>query len=245
MGESVMKRVLLVCIVFGSMGAITNQELFLRANKQFAEGNYELALNDYEAVTHQASAVVYNMGICRYKLGNFAQSLACFKRAARTATRSTIDAIMENSDRVARHMQVYQESSVAQSMMRSIHAIVAGTSLLQWQIMLLLVLYIGMLCVWRCKKRALRIFLGGFVLLYVMSLIPIIMIKWADAYINTAIVLPQSMIVYSGPYQDCHQQGTLASGREVVLLQKQKGWYKIQDHTIIGWVPQESLALTI
>ncbi len=246
MGEVIMKYALLLCLSFSAIGAVTNQELFLRGNKAYADGNYEQALKDYQAITCKAGATVYNMGLCYYKLGDFAHALASFKQAARIAHQSTlVNASMEYSDRIERTMQIYQEPTFGQRWVRSLQIRVAGTSLLQWQLMLLVLLYSGLFCIWRCKKKKVRILLGFFVIWCVISLIPVIIIKSGDEYRHTGITIPQTMTVYSGPYQHCHQRGTINACHEVAILQKQKGWYKIQYEGVIGWVPQESLALTV
>jgi len=239
-----MKWVALASFFVGTLCAITNQELFLRANKEFHDGNYAHALKDYEAVTHKASAVLYNMGICFYKSGQLSQALACFKHAQRIATRATIQAIMENSDRVARRMQVYQAPSSIARIDGCIRSQTAGTSLLQWQVIFLFLLYLGAFIVWRSKKRVRCLVLGCCVMACAVSVIPILRVKWIDTHVYTGIVINKSMAVYSGPYNHCHEQGTLVAGQEVAILQIRDGWYKIRYGTILGWVPQELLAPT-
>ena len=242
-----MRYVLVIGVVLSAtlhMHATTNQELFLRANKQYQSGYYDQALCQFTLITHKTSAVLYNMGLCSYQLGNYAHALWAFKQALRMATsRALMDATEHNLEHTYNALGKTVPTTFGAQIVRSVQRLTVGTTILQWQLILLMLMYILVaLFVWRQRPRwRTAVLVAGAICC--VGVFMVFAVKRTAASVSAAIVVTKELPVCSGPYQDCHAQGTISYADEVTVLKTHKNWCKVRYGTIMGWVPQESILL--
>lgn len=240
-----MRYLFMVCgIVFtvSYIHATTNQELFLAANKQYQDRNYTQACEQYALITHKTSAVWYNMGLCYYQLGKYAEALWALRSARRIVAQAALmDQIDRAVEQTSKAVGPTDSLSFGARLVRWVERLIVGTSVLQWQLFILILVYMLMLLVvYRQRVRWCRIICAMGAALVLGSLL-VLVIKQSVIIASTAIVTVQELPVCSGPYRDCHVQGMVRYGDEVKLLTTHKNWCKVTYGSIIGWVPQESI----
>ncbi len=224
------------------LSATTNQELFLRANSLYKVGQYQQALDSYQSISNKTSVVWYDIGLCFYRLGKLGHALWSFKHASRRATQKDIDTIIAATDQIENQLGRSSDNSIKRMMYRSMQRATAGMSLLQWQLILLFFVYA--LCgflMFVSRHNLWTVMLVGVCLCSVVISSSVCIFKWIEKSTNMAIVAVERVEIFSGPYQDCHTQGTLDYAQEVVILEGYNDWCKIKSGTIIGWVAKKSI----
>src|SRR5437016_1843564 len=83
-----------VPIIFAS-----EEELFLRANKYYAEKDYNNALQTYDMISKKGSAVLYNMGNCYFHQQDYPYALVHWSRAEVGANNDEYNRIQHNKKR--------------------------------------------------------------------------------------------------------------------------------------------------
>lgn len=237
-------KIVLLAGVFSGicLSASTNQELFLRANSFYKLGQYQQALDAYQSISNKTSVVWYDIGLCFYRLGKLGHALWSFKHASRRATQKDFDTIVAATDHIEKQLGRPSDNSIKRVIYRYMQRATVGTSLLQWQLLLLFFVYALSGILMLVSRRKVLIFMLTAVLLCAVVISSsVCMFKWIEKSSNMAIVAVQRVEIFSGPYQDCHTQGTLDYAQEVVILEGYNDWCKIKSGTIIGWVAKKSI----
>src|SRR5438309_468700 len=78
----------------------TDEELFLRGNKYYAQKDYDNAIRSYDMMGRKGRAVLYNMGNAYFHTDDYAQALIYWSRAQIGATPQEYHFIACNKEHV-------------------------------------------------------------------------------------------------------------------------------------------------
>ncbi len=220
-----------------------NQELFLRANKQYKEREYEKALQIYTSIPDKSTAVLYNSGNCLYHLGKYVEALVVFKRAQRGATTTQRKAIEYNIEQTLDALDISRTpASYTQRLYEYVNHAVAPILLLWLQILFLFFLYGTVLCMFRMRrsrKYCIGVFLFGCLTFMSGAALGI---KYNDVSYAHGIVIQKQGSVFVGPDKKYDASGTVMLADELIILEKRAEWYKVKKGKSIGWIPAEFIA---
>lgn len=217
-----------------------DEELFLRGNKLYQEEKCMSAVELYSAIKNKGPAVWYNMGNCYYHMDNRLEALACWYRAKKGAPAWLYRQIDHTVVSVAHDQEKYQSNGI-DLLFNNVELLIASTSLLLWQILLLLVVYVNWLLY---RRRSLQriswakvVVLG--VLLMVIGLG--LKIKYTQQASRLALISQSSAQLYAGPNKEYYKIHTF-NNNDVVYIQSVMGdWYKINYPKGSGWIYKDDI----
>lgn len=218
-----------------------DQQLFTKAHENFVQGDWEGALRNYRAITDKNSVVWQNIGICYFNQQQYAHALLYWQRAYKDCTLVQIGQLCTLEQRALEKLD-FKIPSRGHYFCKRILLIIPLIFLQTlFAIMLCCMLWTLARC-WRwkeiviCDRRWLRwIFLGCFLcggLWYANR---------SFFQKNQAIVVKRDVLVYAGPERTFHMVTTLRQGSSVNVIQKKHGMYNITNHSIAGWVMQDTV----
>ena len=229
------KVVVIIGLVFGSfLMAITDQELFLQANRAYRDGDYQKALVLYERLEHKTPTVWYNIGNASYYQEQMLEALVAYKRALKGA-----DA------------QLYADC------MHNMHAVYAALGLEvtphRWYdisytyadaAQLIVVLVLVLMLVWSLMPIGAAAYGVGMSLLMLSALTAGAVVGtryWYEIHPQAVVIKPDCAI-YPGTDIRFEVQTQLKAGDELSVLARKNEWAKVSCSTCTGWVMADSLA---
>lgn len=235
-GSSMIRYGAMICIMLCmvSYGA-SNQEVFLRGNKAYAESAYTDALVCYEQIPHKGSAVWYNMGNCYYQLERPVDACVCWQRAQRHASYQDYCALTTNITGLEDDQEKAAQSAYA-AWVFWIRAHTQSYSLLIIQLIAIAIWFA--LCIALYTRVHLIVSFSLLILSIVFVCLSIDMQK--ERY-RAYAVTKEDALLYVGPNSSYHQQGIIKPARSVVIIDERDGWYKINYKELAGWVQADTL----
>jgi tetratricopeptide (TPR) repeat protein len=215
--------------------AMSNQEIFLRGNKEYQSGAYQDALEWYEQIAHKGDAVWHNMGNCCYHLNRFVDARVYWERARKHA--SYDDYCTLQTQLAALDAQLEDEELVQPAAwILWIRSHTASYSLIMIQIITLIFWFVF------CIAAIKRMHWLPLLILLAISVFGIwlsmdMQRQRSGNYAVTAEEIP----LYVGPNSSYDQQGVIKQAHTVSITDKRDGWYKIAYKGLAGWVQADKL----
>lgn len=216
--------------------ADTDQQLFVRGNRCYAEKKYVEALAHYEAIQAKGPAVFFNMGNSYCCKGDYSQALMYWQRAERGASYKEFLSIAHNKELILKKMGKAVSDNVFTAINKHVMAMVCPHSLYVLQVIILLVWYIFVIVYFRAKRRLYK----QMFFIVVLFLSYGVLIKYTSSSVARGIVIKQAPI-FVGPNKNFHTITSLACADGVEIKEKKEGWYKIRYTDAIGWVEADAI----
>lgn len=199
------------------------EEYFLRGNTYAKNNEWEKAVAEYEHISHKSGIVLHNIAVCLYALGQFDRAHLCWYAALRITDRShykQIAACLYEKFQDTSHISFFKWLS-------------AGFSLFFLQVLMVLFWYLGMICMFFCKKyrNLYRLFFSILILLTVGCLYS----KIDDQY-PYALVQEENQTLFSGPSYHYNGHGSVKKGSFVRIVERYNDWCFIKSNTASGWI---------
>jgi len=227
----------LLLIAFSPLQAksLLDRETMVRANQLYDNGRFNQASQIYQQLADQGfsqSELLYNLGNAYYKQGDLGRAILNYERAARLSPRD--GAIQSNLEFVqgqtidqlesepASPLDQWLKFSVSMFTLNEISLITLG---LFW-------LMLGLIIIYRHShtdkfRSRLQLVLILVTLLFAINAFTLGSRVYMEASSPQAIVVVESMDLYSGPGEDYLTEFTLHSGTQVNLLETRGQWVRI------------------
>ena len=232
-----MLSLFLLLIAFSPLQAksLLDRETMVRANQLYENGRFNQASQIYQQLADQGfsqSELLYNLGNAYYKQGDLGWAILNYERAARLSPRDgdiqanlefvqgqTIDQIKADP---ASPLDQWLKFSVSMFTLNEISLITLG---LFWLMLGFIIIYRHT----RTDKIRTRLQLTLFLvaLLFAINAFTLGSRLYVEASSPQAIVVVESMDLYSGPGEDNLTEFTLHSGTQVNLLETRGQWVRI------------------
>lgn len=208
----------------------TAQELFLQANEQYKTGNYDRALEIYKKITHKGPAVWYNMGNCAYHRSETTYALLYWLKAlAHSPQRIKKDSLYNCA-----------QTGMDITYVSSLH--LPSWIILICQIMFLLLLLIGILCLVRKKYTSHQYLMAS-----LMGCIVLLGLFNYTLYTKTtgkkALTIQEKVSLYTGPGTEYQAICTIEEPDILTIHQQESAWAKVTWKTYTGWAARNTLEL--
>ncbi len=216
------------------------QEMFLQGNRSYVQGACNDALASYRAIPNKGRSVWFNMGNCYYKLGNYAQAIACWKRADRGSFCAEHDDIVSNVcatyeklGKKASHFWLYD---MLARLLTYIPVLVLQLLFIgSWYVLLLLLF---------CCRRTWRFYIGAMLSCCAVLLLGAMLLVHYYAYwYERGVVVEDSVLLFSGPHVRYHKLGEVSLADEVFIHDKRPGWYKVAKQDLQGWTSVQGIEI--
>jgi hypothetical protein len=215
--------------------SMSNQEIFLRGNKEYQAGAYEDALQWYEQIAHKGDAVWHNMGNCCYHLNKFVDARLYWERARKHASYDDYGALQTQLAILDAQLgdEAPQETA---SWIIWIRSHTASYSLIMIQIITLIIWFIFCIAAYR-RMHWMRL-----IILLAISIFGIwLSIDMQHQRSGNYAVTAEEIPLYVGPNSSYDQQGVIKQAHTVTITDKREGWYKIAYKGLAGWVQADKL----
>ena len=217
------------------MHGMSNQEIFLRGNKEYQAGAYEDALQWYEQIAHKGDAVWHNMGNCCYHLNKFVDARLYWERARKHASCDDYCALQTHLAILDAQLgdEAPQETAYWIIWIRS-HT--ASYSLIMIQI--ITIIFWFLFCIAALK----RMHWIPLLILLAISIFGIwLSIDMQRQRSGNYAVTAEEIPLYVGPNNSYEQQGVIQQARTIMITDRREGWYKIAYKGLAGWVQADKL----
>lgn len=235
-GMRIDSMILIIMLMMPSIAhCMSNQEIFLRGNKEYQAGSYKDALEWYEQIEHKGDAVWHNMGNCCYHLNRFVDARLYWERARKHASYQDYTALQTQLGILDAQLGEESQSQPSGCVMW-IRSHTASYSLIMIQLITLLVWFA--LCIGALKgMHKLPLFI-----LFVISLFGIwLSVDMQHQRSGNYAVTTEEITLYVGPNSSYDQQGVIKQAQTVTITDKREGWYKIVHKGLAGWVQAAKL----
>lgn len=233
---------LLCMFVVSTTNTGSDEEFFLRGNKQYAHKNYDDAFASYEMVSKKGSAVYYNMGNCCFQKGDYAQALVYWSRAEVGATVTEYGLIVRNKEYVTHLLDKESNISAWQKIVALLQTLLPYVSLLLLQILFLLCWY---LCLFLLRRQHIKLkkTIVSCVSIAMVLFGSLLHVHYAKQGKHEGVVVKKDAQLLVGPDKGFQALCPLAYARNVAVKEKRDGWYKIQYADMIGWVEADMVQI--
>lgn len=224
------------------MFANTREELFLRANKYYAEKDYDNALETYDMIDKKGSAVLYNMGNCYYHQQNYPYALVYWSRAEIGANHDEYSRIQHNKELALKALGKQKELSWWQFIIEFLQSQLSHISLLMLQLLFLLswfVLILGL----RTKQTGRKKIAHRVISLCAVVCAIFLGLQYAQYDISSAIVVKKDGKLFAGPDKSFHVLSGVVYAESATVKETRAGWHKIQYADMIGWVESDVIQI--
>jgi len=222
----------------GMLGAVGDEELFLRGNKQYLEGNFEQATESYRMIKRKGQAVWYNLGNCAYRCGDYPNARICWLRAEQASPERWHASVAHN---IAALDAAVGRSSTPSTWFDALTAVTCYVPLLVMQVLFLL-FWCGLLGMvltggWNIRR-------GSFVTLCALSLVfgILIAVRYTTMW-RIRAVTRENTAIFAGPDRHYHAVGTIDRAQEMVVHKDRGDWYKVKAGILVGWVPARDVVV--
>lgn len=210
--------------------ALSDPEIFLRANQAYEEGEYGRALALYRQLIdrgHDDGRLLYNLGNAYLRDGQLGQAVAAYRRSlARRPRDQDVRANLAFARRSARDALAPPAPSPWVSTLFFWHFQMSHREL-AWAVVALNLVLWTLLALWLLKRRSelLPWLLGG-VLLVLLALGGSLLVHelWPQ---RVAVVLPPEIDARSGPGADAVVRFKLHAGTELAVENVSERWVRI------------------
>lgn len=225
-------------------------QVFEEANNAYQKKDYALAIKKYESIleqNHQSAELHYNLGNAYYRMNQLGYAILHLEKAKLFAPNN--EDINYNLELVRQKQKDEIEVLSPFFLKKWWNNVKNVLSLGAWTSIGLLFLWGGIagLCFWllgQTRKLKKWGFIGGIVGI-LLSILPFsLALSHHNTYQNSgfAILLEQSINLYSGPDAASTKLDELHEGLKVELLDKINDWYKVKlSDGEEGWLPEAVL----
>jgi tetratricopeptide (TPR) repeat protein len=234
--------ILLVSLVFaGNIFAADMATNFSAANKLYAQGKFSEAADAYEKMLRtgtQSSALLFNYGNAEFKSGHLGKSIVAYQQAEQLSPRDAV--LRANLAFVRNQVQgASQRESRWQIRMGALtlNEITLLVTVLFW-------LTLGLFAMGQIhpllapKLHPTTRILAGLTILFAT----VLGVQAANYYFNNrAVVVADSVIARSGPFEDAQTSFTTRDGAELSVLDRRDGWVQVADGEKSGWLPAKQV----
>lgn len=230
------RYILSLCFFSASIvHAMSNQEIFLRGNKEYQAGAYQDALEWYEQIGHKGNGVWHNMGNCCYHLNKFVEARVYWERARKYASCDDYCALQT-------HLAILdaqlgdEKPDETSTLIFWIRSHTASWSLIIIQIITLLLWLLF------CTAAMRRWHWIALILLLAISIFGIwLSVDMQRQRSGIYAVTIEEMPIYVGPNSSYDKQGIIKQAHTVTITDKRQGWYKIAYKGLAGWAQADKL----
>ena len=204
-------------------------EQFLQGNKAYQSGDYIKALEMYNAIPDKGPVLWHNTGLCYLQQKDYLNAFIAFSQGQRGASFSLFTQITALRDKVADTLGVAPEPF----MVRFLRAFAAYVPLIFLQLLVIALLMLVML-VWTVYLSINHFIKFLLVFLCIVGMVGLCGLRWIND--RTYGIILQDSLVYVGPNENFHSNGSVKLGQCVSSMKHKEGWFKITTHDVTGWV---------
>ncbi len=214
----------------------SDEELFLRGNKQYEQKDYDGAFRSYDAMSKKGRAVVYNMGNCAFHKGDYAQALVYWSRAEVGATPQEYKVISHNKKRVADIVGKQDNNSFKYAIVTFIHNALPYATLFFLQLFFLLCWYMFIFLVRKKQQTKIQKTTVGCLSLFMAIFGSVIMVHYSKQGSQNGLIVKKEAQLFVGPDKGLCPLCPLVYAHGVAVKEAREGWYKVRYAGMIGWV---------
>ncbi len=240
------KLLFLILLLHGFLPAQPAQTLFESANAYYGQKQYEEAAKMYLLVLKKDKDNLharYNLGNCYYHLKDFPAAILHYEKARKLVPE---DKQIAHNIQLA-NQQLFEKTEFSKDFFvtKAVKNFITGTSANTWAIYWLLVFWICAVawCVYFLFGKNAGKSIGQITLPFVLLLAYFVYHAYTEKNkTHFAIVMQAPSLLQESPVQSAAAKDTLKAGTKVELLDRDKGWMKVQlQNGKSGWIQQAQL----
>jgi len=220
----------------------TDEELFLRGNKYYAQKDYDNAIRSYDMMSKKGRAVLYNMGNTYFHQGDYAQALVYWSRAQIGATPQEYHLIARNKEHVFTLIGTSSEPSVQLTIIKLLHGIIPYVSLFLLQLFFLICWCVFLFSARKKHMRIKKTILSCLCCFMVLSG-ALLGVYYTNRCTQSGIVIKKEAQLFAAPNKGFHSLCPLVYAHDVTVKETREGWYKIRYADMIGWVEADVIQI--
>ena len=224
------------------MSAEQAEELFLRANKYYAEKDYDKALETYDMIEKKGSAVLYNMGNCYYHQLNYPYALVYWSRAEIGANQYEYSRIQHNKELALKALGKQKELAWWQRTVEFLQSKLPCVSLLILQLLFLLCWVVVILGLGK-KPTGSKKVVHRLISLCTLVCAIILSLHYVQHDVSSAIIVKKDGKLFAGPDKSFHVLSAVVYADSARVKETRAGWHKIQYADMIGWVESDVIQI--
>lgn len=210
----------------------TDEELFLRGNKYYAQKDYDNAIRSYDMMSQKGRAVLYNMGNACFHKEDYAQALVYWSRAQIGATPQEHHLIERNKEHVLAIIGALSEPSLQLRIIKLLQDVIPYVSLLLLQLFFLICWCVFLFSARKNHMKIKKTILGCFMVLSGALL----GVYYTSKCTQSGIVVKKEAQLFAAPNKGFQALCPLVYAHDVTVKETREGWYKIRYADMIGWV---------
>jgi len=224
------------------VSAVHNEQLFVQANQLFEQQQYVQASDIYQMLDCKGFFVFYNMGLAYLHQNKISQALVCFKRAEKQANFRQLTQLYE----LFAWMEKQKNSEYALGWFDQLAIFskkcILSISMLCVQVLLFILILLFMIC-W--YKRWYRLHIKQLLWMTVVGIVLFIIWYYKCSMFEqqTGIIVKNIVTVFAGPDISFYKKAEFHESDEVVVINKQQGYYQVRTKEIIGWISDKDVEL--
>jgi hypothetical protein len=245
-------RIAFVLIFFTFLSA--QQDDFFKGNHLFEQGQYAQACHAYKSIENPGFAVLYNTALSYLYQGNQAQALLAIKRAEQQANFHQLTILYELVDWMELQNDPDYVVTLPGQLAIFLKKCILSISML-FLLLLILILLVGIIVVWYRRwyyRHALS--MASLVIVFMM-VGELAIYKLSLVEDKIGIVTKDAIFLYAGPDRSFYKKAQLHSCDEVIIGDRQQGYFQVvvldrrQKHyqasigKRIGWVSDDDIEL--
>ncbi len=221
----------LACVATLRVITASEYEQFLQGNDAYQSGDFKKALELYTAIPDKGPVLWHNIGLCYKHQSDDLNAFIAFSQAQKNASSALFVKVTELRDQVGDILGIAREHFIV----RMMQWCSAYIPLMAAQLLVLfLLLLLSVLCIVLNNTHTFAKLLLA--LLCVIAMAGLYGLRWING--RTYGIILQDSLVYVGPNEDFHSNGSVKMGQCVSSMKHKEGWFKITTHDVTGWVNQ-------
>jgi hypothetical protein len=209
------------------------EEIFLKANELYRQKQYMHAVVLYNSINNKGPAVWHNVGNCCWYVKQYKDAFIAYNKALKNASLADIHFLENKKKESYKHWTGHE--LIGKSWKERVVAQTALFTLLQWQIICIILWSIGIVSLYRWRNKK---WYKKYVILCVFVLLGIFFIMRC-AYTNDQL---QGLIVtntklFIAPRNDVYAIKELLPADRIVIINAHTEWVKVKAQGVVGWIP--------
>lgn len=221
---------------------VNDRNIFDQANYLFEEEKYEQACQLYQSIENKGFIVLYNMSLSYVHAGDHAHALLYAKRAEKLANFTQLTLLYEYFMAMKKNVDPDYQPYFTELVAIFVKKCILSIHILLLQLLLLIFFIICIVC-WHNRHD--KIYKN--ILLYMVFFIIIFGSLWLykNNYMHRSvgIIMQDNVAMFAGPDTSFYEKTILHKADEIVILDTDKKYYKVQAKNIIGWILNTSIEL--
>ncbi len=238
-----MKRLIFILSLLFCIQTFAGEQLFLQANKEYANENYTAAVSLYDSILNkglESSELYYNLGNCHYKAQDWANAIWNYEKSLKLEKNDkTIQnlelANLKIIDRIEEIPQLFYKKWWS--------SFISIFNTFSWQIISILIIWLALtikiLSQFTNYKK--EHFLSILYSLLLISIFGTYSSYQANITKKEAIIFTSSIVVNSAPTTNSTNLFTLHSGSKIEILDTIGEWLNIKiENGSNGWIKKSA-----